>query len=364
MSNGRVKRSENTKNKKRRRIVFIGSENTGKSSLINRFVNDRFFNGMDDTIGASCTIYNYSINDVELLLELIDTSGANRFKRFVREYYTNAHYVIAIFDLTNLSSLLSINDEISFVRSKCPHLPIILIGTKLDLKSNIIVQESIINSVISRHNIDKYYRISAKSPVIGNDIKIIFSAIARDLAATEEINDTLLSPDYIIKKIDEGINRIRTSKSFTYNEQILVNAVEKVRYLGLALLAKIKYTNSNEVGFLQGTLRKVYAVLAKPTSLSAIQDLERDVETKAPGHSILWKKFVGAVLIFVGAAVIGISAFGIPFTGGISGIGIAGGCVSVATGILFFRAGLQKKIAKEACMVTKVARSNFIANDN
>jgi len=197
MSNSRINKTERTINKKRRRIIFIGSENAGKSSLINRFVNDRFFDGMEDTFGSSCTIYNYSIHDVELSLELIDTSGAQRFRKIVREYYTGAHYIIAIFDLTNLSSLLLINDEISFVRSKHPDLPIILIGTKLDLKSNVIVKESIINSVISRHKIDKYYQISAKSPVVGNDIKIIFSAIAHDLAATEEISDTFISPDYI-----------------------------------------------------------------------------------------------------------------------------------------------------------------------
>ena len=169
---------------------------------------------------------------------------------------------------------------------------------------------------------------------------------------------------YIIKRIDEYVNKVRSSKAFTYNEELLVNAVEKVKYLGLALFVKIKYTNTNEVGFLQGTLRKVYAVLTRPTSRSAIQELERDVETKAPGHSILWKKFVGAVLIFVGAAVIGLSTFGIPFTGGISGIGIAGGCVAVATGILFFRAGLQKKIAKKACTLAKVARYNFITDNS
>lgn len=93
-----------------------------------------------------------------------------------------------------------------------------------------------------------------------------------------------------------------------------------------------------------------------PEYLKAVRLLKSNVDHRAIGKSDGWKKLKGALAMLAGAAIIGLSIAGTPFTGGASltGFYVAGSLLSVG-GAAFFYHNRQKSLAKESANLAKVA---------
>uniref|UniRef100_S4RX38 Uncharacterized protein n=1 Tax=Petromyzon marinus TaxID=7757 RepID=S4RX38_PETMA len=80
---------------------------------------------------------NVTVNGDPLNLQLIDTPGIEEYDRLRSICYTNADVVQICFSLDNQFSFDSIPGKwYPEVRHHCPTAPIILVGTKLDLRDN------------------------------------------------------------------------------------------------------------------------------------------------------------------------------------------------------------------------------------
>ena len=83
------------------KFIMVGNPGVGKSTLIEKYINNRFVSQNDITIGVE---YNYkivNIDDKKIKIELWDTAGQERFNSIVRSYYRNAIAVFVVYDISN-----------------------------------------------------------------------------------------------------------------------------------------------------------------------------------------------------------------------------------------------------------------------
>ena len=83
------------------KFIMVGNPGVGKSTLIEKYINNRFVSPNDITIGVE---YNYkivNIDDKKIKIELWDTAGQERFNSIVRSYYRNAIAVFVVYDISN-----------------------------------------------------------------------------------------------------------------------------------------------------------------------------------------------------------------------------------------------------------------------
>lgn len=86
------------------KVVFLGDQSVGKTSIIHRFIYDAFEDNYQATIGIDFMSHKMYIEDKVVILNLWDTAGQERFKSLIPSYIKDSAVAIVIFDVTSRSS--------------------------------------------------------------------------------------------------------------------------------------------------------------------------------------------------------------------------------------------------------------------
>ena len=169
------------------KIGLLGNSGVGKTSLIRRFVVDKYEDNFISTIGVDYFDKELIINNKKIKLLIQDTSGQERFRSISKNYYKNVNGMIFVFDVTNSESF---NEGIKYWLTECDNeikdCKKILVGNKIDLREDMrgINQEKAQKFAESKQM--KYFETSAKT---GTNVNIIFKElvelILRDLKVEE-----------------------------------------------------------------------------------------------------------------------------------------------------------------------------------
>ena len=117
------------------KLILLGPGAVGKSSLLNRFVNNAFTEAYRLTIGVDFLSKDVSIAENELAkLTIWDIGGQERFKFMRSRFYAGASGALLIFDLTRAETYSDITRWLEELRHfAVKDCVFILIGNKLDL---------------------------------------------------------------------------------------------------------------------------------------------------------------------------------------------------------------------------------------
>lgn len=91
------------------KIMVLGEPAVGKTSLIRRFVENRFTEDYLSTIGVDFLKKNVKYDDAEVTLVLWDVAGQAKYANFKRHYYQGANFFIIVCDVTRKLTYLSIS---------------------------------------------------------------------------------------------------------------------------------------------------------------------------------------------------------------------------------------------------------------
>lgn len=117
------------------KLVFLGEQSVGKTSLITRFMYDSFDNTYQATIGIDFLSKTMYLEDRTVRLQLWDTAGQERFRSVTRSYYRGAAGALLVYDTTTRDSFNVLNNWLNDARSLAsPHIVILLVGNKKDLE--------------------------------------------------------------------------------------------------------------------------------------------------------------------------------------------------------------------------------------
>lgn len=119
------------------KIVFMGSSNAGKSSIIEHMVKGQYSGMMMPTIGVQffCISEKDDKSLFPLKLHIWDTCGNERFASIVKLYFRDAHIALLVFDLNNFDINRDIISWIKNFRELNDDGKIILVGNKKDIIS-------------------------------------------------------------------------------------------------------------------------------------------------------------------------------------------------------------------------------------
>lgn len=133
------------------KTIVIGPAAVGKSSLIRRFIENKFSLHYKFTIGVdfmSKTV-DYEIGK-SAKLTLWDIGGQERFKVLRRSFYEGTNGAIVVFDLSRAQTFPKMKEWLSDARQAIEtDFPVVIIGNKSDLIPEIGI-------VIDRNEVQQY----------------------------------------------------------------------------------------------------------------------------------------------------------------------------------------------------------------
>ena len=119
------------------KLIVVGNQGTGKSCILNRFLNETFDENYQATIGLDFQSKNVTIHDQDVRLILYDTAGQEKFRSLIPMYIREAQIILLIYDISDKDSFDSIPRWIQEVLDvKNTDAVFALIGNKNDLEND------------------------------------------------------------------------------------------------------------------------------------------------------------------------------------------------------------------------------------
>lgn len=127
----------------KRKICLLGTFGVGKSSLVQRFVNNRFSDKYLTTVGISISQKlmppvhcGQNGNTVQHTFLIWDIAGLEKFDQVVMNYFRGASGALTVGDLTRPETADSLATIANKFLSVNPKAAMVTIGNKLDLTRN------------------------------------------------------------------------------------------------------------------------------------------------------------------------------------------------------------------------------------
>ncbi|EPY27460.1 Rab family, other [Strigomonas culicis] len=119
------------------KYIIIGDMSVGKSSLMQRFTQQRFRKGLPHTIGVEFGTTIVDVNGEYIKLQVWDTAGQERFRSVTRGYYRGAAAALIVYDVSRRGTFSHISTWLQDARANTnPQTVMILIGNKSDLEDD------------------------------------------------------------------------------------------------------------------------------------------------------------------------------------------------------------------------------------
>ena len=116
------------------KLIFLGDQGTGKSSILNRFVDDKFDETYQATIGLDFQSKNIQIDNQDIHLLLYDTAGQEKFRSLIPMYTREANIIILVYDISRKESFSHIPNWINELNNvNFDNIIFALVGNKIDL---------------------------------------------------------------------------------------------------------------------------------------------------------------------------------------------------------------------------------------
>lgn len=175
------------------KLIILGDDGVGKTTLKNRFMGKGFENAYRKTIGVDINHYRHKIQGSYADISIWDIAGEDSFKDLRKMYYKGIDAAIFVFDVTrelNIDTFLWWLEDIKQLNFQ-QAIPIAILGNKIDLVDqrimnidNIEGAADLLTNLLG--NIE--YKIFETSAKTGDGVKEAFNWVIK----------ALLNKNYII----------------------------------------------------------------------------------------------------------------------------------------------------------------------
>ena len=156
------------------KIIFLGDQYVGKSSILNRFYQDKFEPDYQATIGLDFHSKNVEIKGSPIRLLLYDTAGQEKFKSLIPMYIRDANIILVVYDITNKDSFVHTEHWVNETKDlKREDAIFVLVGNKIDLEEKRVVSSKEAESFANEKGF-LFHEVSAKT---GDEIQELFTSV-------------------------------------------------------------------------------------------------------------------------------------------------------------------------------------------
>jgi len=180
------------------KVVLLGEGCVGKTSLVLRYVENKFNDKHISTLQASFLNKKLNLNGRRINLAIWDTAGQERFHALGPIYYRDSNGAVLVYDITDEDSFQKVKNWVKELRKMLgSDVCLCIAGNKTDLEKDRIVSqeeaEQYAESVGAKH-----YHTSAK---LSKGIEEMFLDLSQRMVEVSEENDRHKS-----KILDRGSN--------------------------------------------------------------------------------------------------------------------------------------------------------------
>jgi small GTP-binding protein len=177
---------------KKLKIILLGEIGVGKSSLINRYVHNKYSAFNQTSIGAEKSKKVELDKNLTIDLSISDTTEEEKLGKFTKNYFLDAHGAIIVFDLTSQESFQKLQYWLDELNSNAPRDCIVcLLGNKADLTADRKVKYEDLKSFAGDN---LYYEVSAKT---GNNVSLAFEQLLYGIVEKQKEEEN--NPDKVLR---------------------------------------------------------------------------------------------------------------------------------------------------------------------
>lgn len=164
-----------------KKVCLLGDFSVGKTSLVRRFIYDRFDDKYISTIGVKVSrktiIIPYGNDVLEVTLMLWDLAGSEEFTDVRASYLRGSAGAILVCDLTRKDTLMQLTNYVDDLRSVSPDAQLVVAANKSDLMAQHQVSIDQVSAVADKLQAP-FYVTSAKE---GDEVENVFRHLARQI---------------------------------------------------------------------------------------------------------------------------------------------------------------------------------------
>jgi small GTP-binding protein len=162
------------------KVTILGNEKVGKTSLIKRYVYDKFDDAYLMTLGTKTTkktvLLKGDQGDVEVKMVIWDIMGQREFSRAFSSFFSGSKGGILVSDMTRRTTLKNIPNWVDDLFSITGPIPLILVANKSDLSEQSFGFEEL-EATAKKYNAP-FFMTSAKT---GENVERFFYTLAKTL---------------------------------------------------------------------------------------------------------------------------------------------------------------------------------------
>ena len=167
------------------KIVIFGDAGSGKTTLTQRYMSNKFISDTQMTIGVDLQVKVLKAANKRVKLQIWDFGGEERFRFFLPKYVKGAHGGLFMYDITNIESTLHIYTWISIIRESAESFPIMLIGGKSDLEEYREVKKEEGEKLMKEYEFEGFLECSSKT---GENVERVFEDLTLSMLKYNKVS--------------------------------------------------------------------------------------------------------------------------------------------------------------------------------
>ncbi|CAF4308237.1 unnamed protein product, partial [Rotaria sordida] len=116
------------------KLILIGDGGVGKTTFIKRHITDELEMKYVSKLPVSVHPLNFYTNLGEIIFNVWDTAGQEKFGHVRDSYYIGGQCAIIMFDVTSRMTYRNVPQWHKNIIRICGNIPIVLCGNKIDIK--------------------------------------------------------------------------------------------------------------------------------------------------------------------------------------------------------------------------------------
>jgi Ras-related protein Rab-1A len=172
---------------------MLGDSGVGKTSLLDRFSQDKFTPSYITTIGVDIINKKLNIGNDIVNLKVWDTAGQERYQTLTKQFFQSVDGVVLVLNLLSLESFEKLEKWLELIRNKEQTLELIVAGNKCDCNEDErLVKLTDIETFVQEQQLE-YLETSAKT---GYNVEKLFKTLTKKILKRKgikcELKDSII----------------------------------------------------------------------------------------------------------------------------------------------------------------------------
>ena len=157
------------------KITLLGDKNVGKTSLVYRYIENKFRESYKATLGVNLLKKDMEVDGDGVSAQIWDLGGQDSFKSLRKLYLEGSNGALVMFDLTERKTFDKLNEWIESFKEVRGEQPLVLIGNKSDLEN----QRKITDMEASQYAKDNNMELILTSAKTGQNVEDAFIILTK-----------------------------------------------------------------------------------------------------------------------------------------------------------------------------------------